>query len=273
MRTICRTITGIGQYLLFVILLAACNMIEYHPYDIESDDKPTDWNQTNIRLLADKDDNSDTVRFVFMGDTQRYYDETQDFVNAVNKRNDIDFVIHGGDITDFGMSKEYLWIHNIMKTLKVPYVALIGNHDIVGHGNDVYEKVYGNFNFSFQFRKTRFICLNTNALEFDYSTPIPDFDFMMRFLNDSADISRTVVVMHAPPYSDEFNNNSALMFNYMTEQYKNLQFCLHAHNHIQTVNDFFENGILYYGCADISSRSYLEFTLAGDTYSYKVVNF
>jgi predicted MPP superfamily phosphohydrolase len=273
MRTICKKMAGIGICLLFATYLASCSLIEYHPYDLESDDQPTNWNQKNIDLLAKKDDNADTLRFIFMGDTQRCYDETQDFVNAVNKRNDIDFVIHGGDITDFGMSKEYTWIHRIMKNLKVPYVALIGNHDIVGHGNDVYKKIYGNLNFSFVYRKTRFICLNTNALEFDYSTPVPDFDFMMSFMKDSADVKRTIVVMHAPPYGDEFNNNSALMFNYVTEQYKNLKFCLHAHNHVQTVTDYFKNGILYYGCEDISKRTYMLFTLTGDTYSYSVVKF
>lgn len=273
MRTIYQRITAIGYYLLFAICLVSCDLIEYHPYDLESDNQPSNWNQTNINRLAEKDDNTDTLRFIFMGDTQRHYDETQDFVNAVNKRNDIDFVIHGGDITDFGMSKEYSWIHNIMKNLRVPYVALIGNHDIIGHGKDVYKKIYGDFNFSFLFRKTRFICLNTNALEFDYSTPVPDFDFMMRFLNDSSDIKRTVVVMHAPPLDDEFNNNSALMFNYMTEHYKNLKFCLHAHTHVLIEKDYFNNGIMYYGCEDISKRSYLVFTLVGDTYSYRVVKF
>jgi 3',5'-cyclic AMP phosphodiesterase CpdA len=240
---------------------------------MESKNQPSNLNQANINIIKEKDNNQDTVRFVFMGDTQRHYDETQDFVNAVNNRDDIDFVIHGGDITDFGMGKEYMWVHNIMKNLRVPYVALIGNHDIIGHGKDVYKKVYGDFNFTFQFRKIRFICLNTNALEFDYSTPVPDFDFMMRFLNDSSTIKQTVVVMHSPPFDDEFNNNSALMFNYLIENYKTKKFCLHAHTHVLTEKDYFKNGIMYYGCEDISKRSYLLFTLIGDTYSYRLIKF
>ncbi len=85
------------------------------------------------------------------------------------------------------------------------------------------KKIYGDFNFDFQFRKTRFICLNTNALEFDYSTPVPDFDFMMRFMNDSSDIKRTIVVMHSPPFDDQFNNNSAIMYNKIIEQYRNVK--------------------------------------------------
>jgi len=273
MKTIYWRQVGIAQFLLLVLLLASCNLIEYHPYDLNSKNQPSNLNETYISRIEGMSDEKDTIRFAFMGDTQRYYDETTDFVSSINKRSDIDFVIHGGDISDFGMSKEYVWIHDIMKNLKVPYVALIGNHDVLGHGKEVYNKIYGDFNFSFKFRKTRFICLNTNALEFDYSTPVPDFDYMAGFLKDTASIDRTVVVMHAPPFDDQFNNNSGLMFNYLLEHYKNLLFCLHAHRHELSVNDYYKNGILYYGCDDISGRNYLLFTLVGNSYSYRVVNF
>ena len=49
-----------------------------------------------------------------MGDSQRWYDETLDFVNHLNKRDDIDFVIHGGDYSDFGVTDEFLWQRDIM---------------------------------------------------------------------------------------------------------------------------------------------------------------
>lgn len=35
----------------------------------------------------------------------------------------------------------------------------------------------------------------------------------------------------------------------------------------------FEDGIIYYGCANIAKRSYLLFTLTPDDYMYEVVNF
>lgn len=273
MKTIYRKSVGIAQFLLAVMLLASCGLIEYHPYDLESENQPSDLNETNIKRLEKSNGDSDTIRFVFMGDTQRFYDETRDFVDDVNKLDDIDFVIHGGDITDFGMSREYSWIHRFMKNLRVPYVALIGNHDVIGHGKAVYQKIYGDYNFSFVFRKTRFICLNTNALEFDYSTPVPDFDFMMRFLDDTSTVERSIVVMHAPPFDHQFNNNSSIMFNYILERYKNLKFCLHAHTHSLSENDYFNNGIIYYGCDDIAGRNYLLFTMIGDSYSYRIVNF
>ena len=83
----------------------------------------------NIEQIEAKCKGKTTIRFITMGDSQRWYDETEDFVKEVNKRDDIDFVIHGGDMSDFGLTKEFLWQRDIMNGLKVPYVVLIGNHD------------------------------------------------------------------------------------------------------------------------------------------------
>jgi len=255
-----------------LLLLASCDLFEYHPYDTQNFDM-TAVNATNIAKMEQQNESSDTLRFVFAGDTQRYYDETEDFVEKINKRDDIDFVIQGGDITDCGLSKEYEWMYDILSKLDVPFVAVIGNHDVLGHGRDVYLEVFGDYNFSFIAHRTRFICLHTNALEFNYATPVPDFEYMSGFLEATSKVDRTIVVMHAPPKSDEFNNNSAPMFNYFVEQYKNVSFCLHAHNHQFKINDFFNNDILYYGCEDISKRSYLVFTITSDSYSYTLEHF
>ncbi|HET6555925.1 MAG TPA: metallophosphoesterase [Prolixibacteraceae bacterium] len=255
------------------ILLTSCDLIEFHPYDIRKDSGEHNLNRSNIVRIEAADDNKDTIRFVFVTDTQRFYDETNAFVKDVNQRENIDFVIHGGDITDFGLSKEYLWIHDIMKKLKVPYVAVIGNHDIVGHGREVYKNIYGDLNFSFKFRGTRFVCLNTNALEFDYSTPVPDFDFMSGIAEDTINIKRTVVVMHSPPFDVQFNNNSVRTFNNMIEEYPQPLFCLNGHLHRLDEKDYFNNGITYIAGDDVSGRNYLLFTIAGNSYTYSVVYF
>ena len=78
----------------------------------------------------------------------------------------------------------------------------------------------------------KFVCLNTNALEYDYSEPIPNFGFMEQELTDRADeFEKTVVSMHAHPFADVFNDNVAKPFQYYITQYPELQFCTAAHNH------------------------------------------
>ena len=83
------------------------------------------------------------------------------------------FIIHGGDYTEFGLKKEFEWNDDILSKLKVPYVGLIGNHDVIGNGDQVFRKIFGNENFSFVVSDVKFVCLNTNAIEYDYSHPVP----------------------------------------------------------------------------------------------------
>ena len=160
-------------YALFSCLfLSGCGMIDYHPYDVRISGE-TEVNAHNMERIEANCQGKTTIRFVTMGDSQRWYDETKDFVKAINQRNDIDFVIHGGDMSDFGLTKEFLWQRDIMNGLHVPYVALIGNHDCLGTGAETYKAVFGPTNFSFIAGDVKFVCLNTNALEYDYSEPVP----------------------------------------------------------------------------------------------------
>ncbi|MEG1334021.1 MAG: metallophosphoesterase [Bacteroides sp.] len=257
--------------LLFALLCGGCELIDYHPYDVRIKGE-TDINAKNIRRIEEACRNKTTLRFAVIGDTQRWYDETESFVKAVNKREDIDFVIHGGDVSDFGLTDEFLWQRDIMNGLRAPYVVLIGNHDCLGTGEEVYRKVFGPVNFSFIAGDVKFVCLNTNALEYDYSEPVPDFTFIENQLTErKEEYRRTVFSMHAQPYSDVFNNNVAKVFQHYIKQYPNLQFCLAAHDHSLGVTDLFGDGVLYYRSASIKKRNYLLFTINPTDYSYEVV--
>ncbi len=254
------------------MLLAGCDLIEYHPYEVRIDGE-TGINAKNITRIEDACEGKDVIRFAFMGDSQRWYDETGKFVEHLNARDDIDFVIHGGDITDFGLTREFGWVRDIMNRLKVPYVALIGNHDIIGHGIDVYDDMFGAENFSFKAGDNLFLCMNTCALEFDYSHPVPDFAFIYDELQcvDHNQVARVVPVMHIPPGQIEFNNNVSQVFQMLLKQFPDVRFCLHAHNHRLEQNDLFGDGVIYYGCSAMRDNCYMVFTLTPEGYDYEVV--
>jgi hypothetical protein len=161
-----------------------------------------------------------------------------------------------------------------MNGLTVPYVALIGNHDCLANGKETYRTIFGEENFSFLAGNCNFICLNTNALEYDYSHPVPDFTFIEARINERRNgHERTVVAMHADPYSEQFDNNTAKIFQKYITRFPELQFCLHAHRHSIMVTDIFDDGVIYYGSAAIQKRKYLLFTLTPDRYDYEVVQF
>ncbi|WP_303236513.1 metallophosphoesterase [Phocaeicola coprophilus] len=248
-------------------------MIEYHPYDLDIDGE-TEVNARNIQRIETALDGKKEFSFAVISDTQRWYDETEDAVADMNEKGGIDFVVHTGDLSDFGMKLEFEKQRDILNGLSVPYVCLLGNHDCLATGKEVFNRIFGEENFSFTAGDVLFICLNTNALEFDYSDAIPDFSFLEKLLkNLSPDIRRTIVAMHAGPYSEQFNNNVAKVFQLYLRQFPGLQFCVYGHGHSIQVNDFFDDGILYYECTCAKKRAYLRFTLKENEYLYEVVNY
>lgn len=254
-------------------IMAGCDMIEYHPYDARIEGM-IDINNRNIARIEESLQGVDTFRFAFITDTQRWYDETEDAVVAINLRPDVDFVLHGGDLTDFGATKELLWQRDILNGLKVPYVCLIGNHDCLGTGEEVFNKVFGDPNFAFTAGNVRFICMNTNALEYDYSEPVPDFHFLdaeRKTFPDEAD--RTLFAMHVKPFDEQFNNNVAEVFEYALRAFPNPICCIYGHGHKLAADDLFGDGMMYYQCSNIKDRKYLLFTIYKEGYEYEVVDF
>ncbi len=253
-------------------LFAGCDMFDYHPYDGQIKGEKG-INAHNIERIETATAGKTTIKFATMGDSQRYYDETEQFVNALNQRDDIDFVIHGGDLTDFGLTEEFMWMRDIMNGLKVPYVALLGNHDCLANGQDIFRTIFGEENFSFLAGNVKFVCLNTNALEFDYSHPVPDFGFLENQLREQRDgHQKTIMAMHVRPGSEQFNNNVDWIFQDVIKRFPNLQFCINAHDHNIQAEDLFNDGIMYYGSASMDKKSYLVFTVTpNNQYTYEVV--
>ena len=118
------------------------------------------------------------------------------------------------------------------------------------------------------------MCLNTNAIEYDYSRPVPNFDFMeAERSRDSLSFNRTVVCMHAAPYSEQFNNNVAKVFNYYIHQFPQLQFCLDGHGHHTQTEDLYGDGTLFYMASSCHFHEYYLFTITPKEYKYEVVKF
>lgn len=258
-------------FFISAILLHGCDLIEYHPYDADSDG-PILQNKSMIRRIEAACAGKDTIRFAQISDTQRWYDETKELVGAINNRSDIDFVIHTGDQSDFGLRKEFEWQEKIMRKFKMPWVCIIGNHDCLGTGEDVYHRMYGDDNFSFNASFVHFVCLNTNAFEYDHSASVPDFTFIRQDIDSvPAGVTRTVVAMHAMPGSEQFDNNVAEYFNYMLNKYPGLIFCIGGHDHHTDILHPFENGVTYYECGSAKTRTFLVFTITRDSFTYEAV--
>ena len=117
--------------------LSGCEMIEYHPYDLDIDGE-TGINAKNIERIEVHYKEKIRSLSYSSATTQRWYDETEDAVAAINRLDSVDFVIHTGDLSDFGLKLEFELQRNILNKLNVPYVCLLGNHDCLATGQDVY---------------------------------------------------------------------------------------------------------------------------------------
>lgn len=267
-----RVCTDIGAAIILLSLISCNGWFDVHPYDVNLDGKEK-INEKQIAEIERRFDNKDTLRVAFISDTHLWLSDARDQVDDVNKR-DIDFAVHCGDLTDTGTNKEYEWSHKILKRLKCPYVALIGNHDFLGTGDQTYQKMYGNFDFTFIANRIKFICINTNATEYDYVAAIPNFEFMEKeAAADSEFFDRTIVVMHAPPYSDQFNNNVCKFFRRYLDYYPGLMCCVYGHNHCNAIVDYYKDGLLFYGVDCAQHRNYLIFTFTPDHYEVEQIYF
>lgn len=269
--------TQLQKYIQYALLTAcclcnvSCSLFDYHPYDGKVSGA-TGINSLNISRIESNCTEKDTIRFAVISDTQRWYDETQILVDTLNKRTDIDFVIHCGDLTDFGATREFEWQRDILQKLRSPYVTLIGNHDCLATGLDTFKEIFGTPNFSFNASFIHFVCLNTNAMDADNGINIPDFGFLQNDLlaTDSQQTPLTIMAMHAAPGSEQFNNGSTPLLGYFIQQYPHTLLALYGHGHHTEVTfPLGQDGIPFYECGAANSKNYLIFTVTRQGYAYE----
>jgi hypothetical protein len=164
-----------------------------------------------------------------------------------------------------------------MNTLKygvVPYVVVLGNHDCLGTGIETYHKMFGPSNFSFIAGRVKFVCLNTNALEYDFTDPIPDFDFLNTELQaDASRYDRTVFCMHAPPLCEQFNNEVLQAFHHYLSLFPGVLFCTAGHLHKNDCFSPLDDGITYYVTDSANHRNYILFTITPNGYEAENIHY
>ncbi|WP_026462623.1 metallophosphoesterase family protein [Adhaeribacter aquaticus] len=266
-------------YLLVLVLLfmgVSCDPFDYSPNEVllASDEK--NLNQKNIdKITALGITATDTLRIALISDTQRFYDETKKVVNVINdinanKKSRIHFVIHGGDISDFGLLEEYRWQHQILKKLAMPYVVVLGNHDCVANGKKVYRNMYGPYDFSFQVGANRFVFMNTNTMEFE--SDIPLFDYMENSLKDVNNYKNAFIVSHVAPYDPDYNRAKEEPFASIVRNYK-VKYSIHGHQHTHSFKQPYNDNQNYLIIGSVEKQSFVLMTIIGEKVTYEVIKF
>lgn len=260
--------------LLLCVGLSGCGAFDIHPYDVDVKGQKG-INAINISKIEQLTFGKEIIRFACISDSHQWYSDMEDAVNDINrKRGNLDFVIHCGDLTDTGTTAEFEWNDKILSRLQLPYIAMIGNHDYLGTGEEYYAKKYGSHNFRMIAARVKFVFLDTNATEYDYVASVPDLNYIrQQSEEDTLKFDRTIVLMHSRPYSDQFNNNIAEPFEYYLQTFLKPMFCINGHDHTLQIEDIFHDGLIYYGVPSIGKRKYMIFTITPNDYHYEVVDY
>jgi predicted phosphodiesterase len=258
---------------LVLITLTACDeMFDYSPYAIDFSEENRNVNQKNIeKLLLHEPD--DTITIAFTGDTHRFYDQTDEFVKKVNQNPAVDFVIHVGDIADFGLPKQYIWGNSYLLKLNFPYFVLVGNHDVVGNGLTAFTEMFGALNFSFIYDSLKFIFINTNGLEFKFNGEVPDVQWLDAQLRPNNDFSKAIVIFHVPPMNCDFDSTLEEAFQKSLAQNNNVLFSVHGHLHDYEIYKPYDDSITYVNVYGVENMKFNLIKIIKNKFDVKTVAF
>jgi 3',5'-cyclic AMP phosphodiesterase CpdA len=247
---------------ILILLFSGCrDAFEYSPNQIYDDDSEVGLNLTNLHRL-DTLPADDTITIAFVGDSQRFYDEIETFIDTANAIPSIDFVLLAGDITDFGLLQEFELVHEKFQRLNKPYFGVVGNHDVVSKGSEVFERMFGPLDFSFVYNRVKFVLHNTNGKEFT-SGNVPDMAWLRTELASDPAIDYFVAVSHIPPYSIDFDKKLEGAYVNLFRETPSFLVSLHGHIHEHTDGYPYNDGIRYITSYSFDQRSFVLLKISG----------
>jgi Icc-related predicted phosphoesterase len=250
------------------ITFMTCDRVfEYSPYEanVKEDNKNT--TAKNLQLIKDIQVNSDTFSFAFVTDNHYHYDNLKTVIDDINKKDDILFVIFGGDIADQALLKEYGIFYNIMKNLNRPYLTVIGNHDYNSNGEIVYKQMFGDYNYSFEFNHNKFVIFDDVVWE---SNKNPDFDWLSTQLTDNALFKQVFVIAHIPPFSNQFDSDMEQTYKLLMQE-NNVQLSIHGHVHSYYFGKFYEDSVNYLTVPSLKKPTYCIINVHNKSFNFELI--
>lgn len=260
------------KFIFWAVAIAGCDSFEYSPNQAFDSNTPRNLNDRNLALLKEKALSDDTVTIAFVGDSQRFYDDVEDFVSKVNEIPSVDFTLLAGDITDFGLLNEFEWINDAFSKLHSPYMAVIGNHDVVGNGENVFKRMFGPLNYSFVYDSIKFVVHNTNGREY-LGDGVPDLKWLRTQLSEerTADVRHVVAVSHVPPTNGDFNAGLVPDYTALFASTPGFVASLHGHIHDHTDGYPFNDGVRYVTSFAFNQRSFLIVRIVNGKFSTEII--
>jgi len=265
--------------LLFLLLLSlsSCDkLLEFSLYSAYVSPDRLNTTEKNLENLYAAGDHTqfEPFRFALVSDSHLFFDELADAVDQINSDGDFDFVLHGGDMSDGGLIKEFDIFQDVMKNLEMPYFTVVGNHDMLANGRAIYAEMFGDENYSFTYKECKFIFFNNVVWELNFAEP--DFGWLRDELHDRNEFRHVFVIAHIPPWSDQFFLSYFFVYSLLMNE-NNVTLSIHGHHHdaYQYANDTLPNGLKIMPNLVIGAPqkgSYRAVEVFADTVVFKSVN-
>jgi 3',5'-cyclic-AMP phosphodiesterase len=170
------------------LLFGGC--LKSTPFKTEPDE--TDLTGRELRRLEALGEPAGAFTFLAFGDTHDEYDDLETSVGIMNQT-DARFALIAGDLSDRGTLQEFEWSGELYRKLHMPFLTVLGNHDAISDGKEIYRKMYGPLDYSFRYGPLKFVLFDSNNLE----TPsAPDRDWLRSQVEDHGDAQGVVLVTH-----------------------------------------------------------------------------
>lgn len=251
-----------------IILFIACDSVfEFSPYEANVKKENTNTIAENLQLIKDIQSNSNEFKFAFIADTHFYYTSLRAAIDDINTNDDISFVVFGGDITHLGLLKEYELFYNSAKRLDKPYLTVIGNHDYRSNGGVIYQKMFGDYNYSFVFNRTKFVMFDDVVWE---SNKNPDFNWLSSELINTAMFNHVFVIAHIPPFTRQFDSNMEQKYKSLLQE-NNVELSIHGHTHSYSYEKVYDDNVNYLTVPTMKESAYCIISVDEESFDIELI--
>jgi 3',5'-cyclic-AMP phosphodiesterase len=249
-------------------LLSSCSgLFQYSPFDMDVSSRHINTGIiSEIEAASVNFTAADTLSFALFSDTHENYDILSDALEDLNARQDIAFIICNGDVTNSGFAQEYKWYIEIIEKSVHPLVTVIGNHDCLANGKEIYERLFGPVNFTIVYGAYKFILFNNNIWENQDRSP--DYLWLRDQLSDNSFTS--LFFAHMNLLAKDINELDKIVFEQIVDSV-NTAFAGYASAH--KFFEYYDRGIHSMISASIDKREYAIIRVIGREATIERVNF
>ncbi len=223
---------------------------------------------TLARVKASESSAGSDFKVAFLSDTHNYYDRLGDAVKKINGNGPYAFVIVTGDVTNFGLVDEFEASVKEFNGLSFPYFVVVGNHDLLSNGKTVYERLFGETDFSFTYKDVLFVILNNNNWE--SSGPVPDLEWLRGVFSADSSGRRIIAAHISPEDADRFTSDEVRNWEQIIQDFS-VDYVMHGHNH--NPGEATRGGGFQITIGAPSKGSYYELIFSGGGVTHQKISF